>query len=153
MQPFSLNGHNHCHTETGESFFMFLSLWLKLRTREREGVSLCSGPRVDKQHSGNWSVNIAVIDTTPQPVGNFTFYYRSVKLHFTDPHTALTVCAGGIWVEGGALEACFDRSSLNIHPIFTGLRELWRKLSRFAMKSPSGGIWECLRIRRFLFSA
>jgi len=41
----------------GESFFMFLRLWLKLRTKEREGEYRFA--QADKQHLGNWSVNIA----------------------------------------------------------------------------------------------
>lgn len=30
----------------------------KLQKKERRIVAFCSGPRVDKQHPGNWSVNM-----------------------------------------------------------------------------------------------
>lgn len=31
---------------------------MAVRKKERRIVAFCSGPRVDKQHPGNWSVNM-----------------------------------------------------------------------------------------------
>lgn len=40
-------------------FWVYGWNWGRRRERERGGISFCSGQRVDKQHPGNWSVNIA----------------------------------------------------------------------------------------------
>lgn len=76
-------------------------------------------------------------------MGNFTFYYRPVKPHFTDPHAALAVCAGGIWVEGGALEACFDRAFAKYPPNFHRSGGALKKIEQICDEEP---LWRNLRV-------